>query len=172
MRAGTPPARPCSRSRLSSRSAAAKADLDKLAADAPAGYAALARLAQAGLAAKAGDTPRALGVYRAIADDSALRQPLRDLAGLRAIMLEYDSLAPDVAITRLRPFAKPGGPWFGVAGELTALAHLAAGRPKEGAAIIAAVARDPNTPQALRGRAEQLAGALGVELAPIKVPQS
>ena len=135
------------------------------------GYRGLARLTEAGLAAQSGDTVRAVAIYQGVAGDTALPQPIRDVAAMRAILLEFDHLKPDAAIARLQPYAKPGSPWFGVAGELTAIANLNAGRPRQAAAIIGAVARDAGTSAPVRARAQQLAATLGdAASTPPKVP--
>ena len=64
--------------------------------------------------------------------DSGLPQPYRDAALIRQTALEFDQLQPQEVIARLQPLAKPGEPWFGSAGEMTALALDQAGPEARG----------------------------------------
>jgi hypothetical protein len=66
-------------------------------------------------------------------------------------------------IARLEPLAKPGNPWFGSAGELTAMAMLKQGRKADAGRLFAAVAADKQVPESIRSRAVQIAGTLGVD---------
>ena len=70
-------------------------------------------------------------------------------------------------IARLQPLAKPGEPWFGSAGEMTALAMIKQGRKQEAGQLLVAIAKDQGVPDALRGRAGQLAASLGAEVGPV-----
>lgn len=142
-------------------SAEAVAALAPLAEGHGAGYRALALLSQAGLAARGGDVPKALGLYNAVSADADLPPPLRELAAIKAVRLEFDRLPPNTVVQRLSPYAVRGGPWFGVAGELTALAHVKAGRPQLAGPLFLAIAGDESAPTTLRARAEQMAASLG-----------
>src|SRR3546814_9807998 len=66
--------------------------------------------------------------FASIAQDQSLAESFRDLALIRQTAAEYDSLKPDVVISRLRGLAVKGGPWFGSAGAMVALAYLRQGR--------------------------------------------
>ena len=67
----------------------AKAGLDKIAAQAPSGYRALAQMTAAG--AEAGKDPQgAIGAFDAVAGDAAIDPLLRDAARLRAALLRVD----------------------------------------------------------------------------------
>ena len=67
----------------------AKAGLDKIAAQAPSGYRALAQMTAAG--AEAGKDPQgAIGAFDAISGDAAIDPLLRDAARLRAALLRVD----------------------------------------------------------------------------------
>jgi hypothetical protein len=59
---------------------------------------------------------------------------------------------------------KQGEPWFGTAGEMTAVAYLDMKRPADAARMLAAVARDQQVPESLRGRAKRLAATLGADV--------
>jgi hypothetical protein len=147
----------------SGRTAAVAPALGKLADSPSEGIATEARLAQASIALADGNRASALAIYRSVADDKGLAQPFRDLAALRLVTLEFDRIKPEVAIARLEPLAKPGGPWFGSAGELTAMAMLKQGRKAEAGQLFAALAADTRVPATIRSRAVQIAGTLGVD---------
>lgn len=125
------------------------------------GYRALAMLTEAGVAARGGDVPKAAGLYNAVAGEADLPLPLRDLARIKAVRLEFDRLPPAQVITRLQPYLQPGNPWFGVAGELAGIAHLRANRPDLAGPLFMQVARDETASPSVRARAEQLAASLG-----------
>lgn len=148
-----------------SRKADAQAKLTALAADGGKGYHASALFAKAALAADAGDKKSAIALYASIAADSGTPQPFRDLALIRQTAIEYDMLKPAQVVDRLKPLAVEGEPWFGTAGELTAVTYLDMNRPTEAGRLLAAVAADPKVPQSLRGRAKRLAATLGADVA-------
>ena len=125
------------------------------------------RLTQASLALQQNDRPTAIAIYKQIAGDSGIASPWRDLATIRQTALEFDSLAPAAIVDRLAPLAEPGKPWFGSAGEMTALALLKQNRRGEAGRMFAAVARDRTAPDSIRGRAVQIAGTLGVDTSAI-----
>jgi len=125
------------------------------------GYRALALLEQAGAAA-ASDPAKAARMYDAAAANSDLAQPFRDLALLKSTQLQFDRLTPAQTIARLRPLALPGNPWFGTAGELTALAHMRAGQPDLARPLLSALVKDESVPTSIRGRAQQLLSSIAV----------
>ena len=137
--------------------------LDALAADAQPAYRAAALLTKAAVAVQSGDDAAAIAGYKAIVADDDLPQPYRDIALIRQTAVEFDALQPNVVVERLKPLAVAGNPWFGSAGELTALAHLKQNKPELAAPIFAAMAKDETLPESLRSRAVQMAGALGVD---------
>ena len=49
------------------------------------------------------------------------------IALIRQTALEFDQLKPEEVIARMKPLAAPGEPWFGSAGEMTALALVKQG---------------------------------------------
>ena len=119
--------------------------------------------ARADEALQANDAKTATERFRQIAADSSLPQPYRDLALIRQTALEFDALKPDQVIARLQPLANPGTPWFGSAGELTAMALIKQGKKADAGRLLAQISRDPGVPGAMRGRASQLATTLGVD---------
>ena len=137
--------------------------LDGLAAEGGDVVRASALFARAAVAIDQNDRNLALSKYREIMGDKDLAQPHREAALLRATMLEFDSIKPEDVIARLEPLAKPGLPWFGSAGELTAMAYIKQGKRLEAGRLFAAVAADKQVPDSIRARAVQIAGTLGVD---------
>lgn len=144
--------------------------LDTLEASHSDAVAVSARLTRAALALQQNDRPKAISIYKGVAADGGVAQPWRDLATVRQTALEFDTLAPQAVIDRLEPLARTGNPWFGSAGEMSALALLKAGRKSEAGRLFAAIARDPGVPETIRGRAVQIAGTLGVDASAALVP--
>lgn len=127
------------------------------------GYRATALLAQAAVAVKKGDTAAALALYKGMAADTSLDQPYRDLALVRQTSLEFDKLKPEDVVARLKPLAVAGDPWFGSAGEMTAIAYMKMQKYDLAGPIFAAMAKDAQVPQSIRSRARQMAGLLGID---------
>jgi hypothetical protein len=145
------------------RSKAAIPKLDQLAAEDSDGIRAAALLTKADLAIQDGDLPAAAAAFKSVADNQELAEPYRQLALIRQTTIEFDRIAPAEVIRRLQPLAVAGGPWFGSAGELVAIAHMKQGEPARAAPIFAALAKDEKLPSSIRSRAVQMAGALGVD---------
>jgi len=78
--------------------------------------------------------------------------------------LEFDRLQPQEVIARLAPLAKPGEPWFGSAGEMTALALAKQGKRAEAGQLFATIAKDTTVPSSIRNRATQLAASFGIDV--------
>jgi hypothetical protein len=117
----------------------------------------------AALAAHQGDSKQALARYRAIAGDSSLPESFRNLALIRQTAMEFDSLQPQQVIARLQPLATRNSPWFGSAGELTAIALIKEGRNADAGRLFAQLARDKDVPDGIRGRSVQMASTLGID---------
>ncbi len=147
----------------SGQAAGAEAQLEALAKSDADGVSAAARLTRAAIALEKANRKEAADEYRAVMNDEALAQPYRDLATIRLVALEFDQMKPADVITRLDGLAKPGNPWFGSAGELTAMAMLKLGRKAEAGRLFAAIAADNLVPDTIRSRAVQIAGSLGVD---------
>ena len=130
------------------------------------GTRAAAKLAQAELLLQKNDTAGALQRLTAIAADDSLGQPFRDYATLRRTAVEFDTLPPQQVVERLRPLTVPGNPWFGSAGEMTAIAYLRQNRRDLAGKLFGQIARTDGVPDTLRQRAVQMAGLLGVDAAP------
>ena len=137
--------------------------LDTLAKEGTDGYAALARFTQADILLQKDDLKGAAAKFAEVAKNDDVAQPLRDLATLRQTLAEYDTLQPQVVIDRLRPMAVKGNPWFGTAGEMTAIAHLKMGRRDLAGRMFGEIAQDQAVPESIRQRVVQMAGVLGVD---------
>jgi hypothetical protein len=143
------------------RSAAAPKLAALAGSDLP-GYRAAALFARANGQTAAGNAPAAIATLRAIAADQGLDETYRQAALIRQTQLEFDSLPPQQVVQRLRPLARPGGPWLGSAGEMLGVAYLKMHRPDLAGPVFASVGRDENVPPSIRTRAIQMAGSLGV----------
>lgn len=137
--------------------------LADLAKNGTPGYAALAKFTQADIALQKDDLKGAAKLFAEVAADGDAAQPMRDLALMRQTLAEYDSLQPQVVIDRLRPYAVKGNPFFGSAGEMTAIAYLRTGRRDLAGRMFGEIARDEGVPSSIRQRAVQMAGVLGVD---------
>jgi hypothetical protein len=132
-------------------------------------YRALSLMTQAGIAVRSGEADKAAGLFRSVADDAMVARPLRDAARLKLLRLEYDKTAPAEMLKQLQPYLDGDNPWFPVAGEMAALAHIAAGAPEKAGPIFLRIARDTRAPQSVRGRAEQMAAVLGEDVTALAV---
>ena len=137
--------------------------LDALAGDSSGALRASAMLARAAVAIEQNDRAAATAKFNEIAADKDLPQPYRDLGLIRATSMEFDAMRPEQVIARLQPLTKPGNPWFGSAGELTAMALVKQGKKLEAGRLFAAIAADQQVPASIRARSVQIAGTLGVD---------
>ena len=144
----------------------ARAKLTDLASSRTQGYAAAARLALAADKVSANDMRGAAAAYGSVASDTALAQPFRDLATIRQVAAQFDSMPPANVVAQLRPLAVPGKPWFGSAGEMTAVALMRMNKTADAGAMFAAVAKDASVPDTVRSRTAQMASSLGVAVPP------
>jgi hypothetical protein len=129
----------------------------KLASDAPAGYAVLARLSSAADLAKS-DPARAIAAYDALADDTSLGSLFREAARLRAAILRLDNGQADKAKTSLEGLAAPTGAFRNTAREALGAAALTAGDFDGAGRWLDLIAADPDAPQNARQNAELMLG--------------
>ncbi|NJO13763.1 MAG: tetratricopeptide repeat protein [Rhizobiales bacterium] len=134
-----------------------------LADGSTAGARTAAQFLQAAAALEQGDKAKATSLYKAIGADGDAPPALRDLAKVRDVSINFDTMKPAAVIAALGPLAKPGEAFFGSAGELVAMAHLEAGNRAEAGKLFAAIAKDEDLPETLRSRARQMAGLMGVD---------
>ena len=152
--------------------AQAPKQLDGLAQSDSDSVKASALFARAALALQQSDSKLATETFKSIAEDSGMPEPYRNAALIRQTALEFDRLPPQDVITRLQELAKPGEPWFGSAGEMTALALIKQGKKAEAGQLYAAIAKDKTVPESIRARAVQVAGSLGVDASSAMQPQA
>jgi hypothetical protein len=136
------------------------------------GVSATALFTRAAFALQQNDTKTATNVYKQIAADSSLPPAYRDAALIRQTALEFDRLTPDQVITRMQPLTQAGNPWFGSAGEMTALAMIKQGKKQQAGQLFATIAKDKTVPQSIRDRSIQIAGSLGVDASAALGPQA
>jgi hypothetical protein len=139
--------------------AEAEAAFTELAAKAPSGYRALARLrAAAELATR--DPQGAVKSYDDIAADRSVATTERDVAKVRAAALLLETTTYPNMLARLEAATAPGGTFRHTARELLA---LSAWRANDAAATrqwLDMIANDGETPPSLRSRAEALQALL------------
>ncbi len=135
--------------------------LEALAADADgSGYAILARLQAAVLKAKGSDRAGGAAALKAIAADSNVGQPYRDLALLLSVSLGADDEPPADLIQRLKPLTDAANPWRFSALELSALAQLKSGDKATALKSYQQLSDDLAAPPSVRARAAEIAAAL------------
>ena len=137
--------------------------LDELSKSSSKSVRASAMFTRAALAIQQNDQKTAVSTYKSIAGDSSFPDAYRNAALIRQTALEFDQLQPQDIITRLQPLTKAGDPWFGSAGEMTALALVKQGKNAEAGQLFAAIAKDKTVPASIRNRAIQISGTLGVD---------
>jgi len=137
--------------------------LQSLAKNAGPGTSAAARLMQGGTSLEQGQREQAVKQFAEVAADSSAPQAFRDLATIRQVAADFDTMPADQIVTLLKPLAVPGKPWFGSAGELLGIAYLKQGKPELAGPLFASISRDKDAPESLRRRTRQLAGLLGVD---------
>lgn len=140
--------------------------LERLGASSSEVIRASALLTQAAVALERNDRAAAIASYGKVVADEGLPEVYRNTAVVRGTTLEFDQLKPEEVIARLQPIAQAGNPWFGSAGELTALAFLRQNKTQEAGRMFAAIAADAQVPPSIRSRASQIAGSLGVDASP------
>ncbi len=146
--------------------------LDELSKSGSKAVRATALFTRAAYALQQNDTKTAIATYKTIGGDSSLPDAYRNAALIRETALEFDQLQPQQIVSRLEPLTKPGNPWFGSAGEMTALALIKQGKNQEAGQLFATIAKDKDVPQSARDRAVQIAGTLGVDASAALVAQA
>lgn len=146
--------------------------LDDLSNSESKGVRASALFTRAAFAIEQNDQKLAVSIYQKIADDSSLPDAYRNAALVRETALQFDQLQPQQVIARLQPLTKPGDPWFGSAGEMTALALIKQGKSSEAGQLFASIAKDKDVPQSIRERSIQISGSLGVDSSSALGPQA
>lgn len=141
-------------------------DLAALSESPRAAIRASALLQRANLALRGGNEDAAAQYFAQMVADEGLPQPYRDLALIRQTSVQFEEMEPQAVIDRLAALAVPESPWFGSAGELTALAMMEKGDDEAAGRLWAALAENEDVPGSIRARAVQLASTLGVDAVP------
>ncbi len=118
------------------------------------GYGQLARLQEASVLAEKGDAEKAVAAYDAIAADPAIDPLLADVARIRAGYLLVDTAKPDELLGRLGKFDKDSEVWRNQAREIFGLAAYRTGDFVMADRYMNAIFADPETPPAMRQRAQ------------------
>jgi hypothetical protein len=139
--------------------AEAEAAFAKIAADAPSGYRALARLRAAAETAQI-DPKAAVKAYDDIAADGSLEQTLRDLAAVRAAMMMVDEAPLADMHRRLDSLAEPMRPFRHSARELLAFSAWRNGDTETARRYIDMIATDAETPPGTRARIDVLSSLI------------
>lgn len=129
--------------------------LASISADGPAGYQLLSRFRLAALEG-AKDPAAGAAAFTAIANDSSIDATWRDLARLRATLLQVGTLSPDEVQAALQPLAAPGQPWRYTALETLGLVALNAGNFDEAGRWFDQIMTDPAAPPNLRRRVQEV----------------
>ncbi|WP_262695258.1 tetratricopeptide repeat protein [Kordiimonas aquimaris] len=125
------------------------------------GYKTIGRMRIAAAAAKDGNITEAVAAYDAIAADASADESLRSLAQLFAGMLiTREGTDYEDARSRLSVVAIKGEPWYYSALEQLALVDLETGDQEAALSGFKQLTDDPETPQAIRARAQELRSAL------------
>lgn len=142
------------------KNTAAEQAFVKLAQDAGASYAALARLREAALLLKAGKLDEAVAIYDKLSADTAIDRPYRDLATLLAVLHNIEKGDPATLTKRLEPLTTATNAWRHSALELTALLAQRAGDKARAEQIYTRLTDDTTAPQDVRARAAEMLAAL------------
>ena len=126
--------------------------------DAPKGYGKAARLSQAGAMFAAGQQKEAIALYKDIATGDS--GTIGAVARLRAAWAQADTLSRSEMTDWLAPLDKPGSAWRANAREVLAYADYRALDMKSAREKYAALALDPEAPDALRARAKAMSAFL------------
>ena len=153
------------------KNAEAQKALESIAANAPAGYALIARLRLAAAEREAGKTAEAAAAFEAIAKESSVDPLLTDYAQLQAAMLRLDSASWTDMQNWLNGLAADGNAWRFSARELLGLAAQKAGKTDEARAEFTRLLSDRGTPPGIAERARiMLAMLTEAELAARQCP--
>jgi hypothetical protein len=145
--------------------------LAEVAANAPAAYAALARLRLAAADREAGKTAQAASAFEAIAKERGLDPLLADYARLQAATLRLDTADWTDMQNRLNDLAADGNAWRFSARELLGLAAQKAGKAEEARTQFQRLLGDRNTPPSIGERARVILAMLTeAELASATAP--
>ncbi len=127
------------------------------------GAKAAAMMLQGGIAQQQGNTAEAARIFGQLAQDGDTPQTMRDLATIREVAAQYDTMEPAQVIAKLKDMAVPGHAYFGSAAEMVAMAYLEQGKRTEAGNLFAQIAKTDDLPESLRSRSRRMAGLFGVD---------
>jgi hypothetical protein len=130
------------------------------------GYGQLAKLEEAALLAEQGDRSKSVAAYDAIAADPNVNPVLQDLARIHAGYILADTVKPDELLTRLGRYDKEGNAWRHQAREVFGLAAYRTGDMTMADRYMKSIATDPETPAAMRQRAQMMVQLIAPRLPP------
>lgn len=107
------------------------------------------------------DVAGAAAALDGLAADPDVEPLYRDLAALKSLMVQADTMDPATRRASLEALAAPGAPFRLLAQEQIALADLAEGNTDAAIAAMQAIVDDAEVTRGLRGRAQSLIVALG-----------
>ena len=137
----------------------ARAALAKVAGDAPGGYRALARFAEAALTAKS-DPKAGAAAYDALADDASLDPLFRDAARLRAALARLAAGDAEASKSQLETLATPTGVFRNTARLTLGAIAIQAKDYTTAGKWLDLVAADPAAPASEKQSAESLLGVV------------
>ena len=135
----------------SGQSPAAAQAFGKIAADAPGGYAKIARLQEAGALLAAGRTADAIKLYTEV--EGGNDEMLSNLARIRLAWATIDSSTREQLQTQLASLTDPGNAWNPMAREILAYSDYRDGATAQALSEYKRLAADKNAPQVLHERA-------------------
>lgn len=115
---------------------------------------ALALLQEAALRAESKDVESARGIYQSVRENSALDEPYRAIATIRAVELDLDTGDAAAMLGWLAPLTGDASEWRFIAWELSAYLENRAGNNDAAKAHLERLLNDQETPTAARARAE------------------
>jgi hypothetical protein len=142
------------------KQAEAENTLGEIAANAPRGYATLARLRLAAALRASGKTNEAIAAYDALAKGGDVDPLLSDYALLQAATLRMDAADFTEMQNRLTRLTADTNPWRYSARELLALAAEKAGKTEEAREEYRHLLSDPRTPPSIAERARVMMAML------------
>ena len=113
-----------------------------------------------------GNAAEGARLLAALAADGKAPQAIRELARIRLVAAQFDTMDKAKVVSQLQTLARPDNPWFGSAGELVAMAYLEQGKRAEAGRLFAEIAGNSAVPEQIRARSRQMAGVLGVDAIP------
>ena len=124
------------------------------------GFVELSKLREAAVLAGQGKPEDAVRIYDTIAADAKLSQSLRDLSRVRAAAVLADKASFADIEARLKDLSAAGNPWRHAAREIMAAVQFRLKDYKGADTQVQAILADPQTPPALRQRANVMAQLL------------